>query len=344
MKNGKNYKIALLLNRDMAGRILHPDDLEFLRIFAETDDPKSLPEVMSEDYMKKAIVGADGCITSWGTLPLTGQVLAAASNLKVLAHAAGTPRAIVTDAVWEKKIRVFTAAPIIAIDVAETVLGLMITSLKRMWQFNTLTGKGLWTGIPEVNFQEDHMRRLNGYLSVGIIGASHVGRNLVKMLKPFGVKIDIYDPYLTELQAAALGVRKTSLEEAVSNKDVVTIHAPNLPQTYHMINKQYLGMMKDETVFINTARGAIVDEAALIDELKTGRLFACIDVCEKEPAEADNMLRTLDNVILTPHISGGHTINGRHELGHYVVQELHNLFFKDSLSVEVTQKTMETIA
>ncbi len=341
----QKVKIALLLNKDMGRRILHPDDIEFLKTFADIQNLEDLPEKMTEDYMIKAMKGADGCITGWGTPKLTEAALAEAPNFKILAHSAGTPKAVVTDGVWERNAKVFTAAPIIAIDVAETALGLIICSIKRIFKFNRMTHAGLWKKLnPEVDREEDRMLRLYRYINIGIIGASNVGRNLIRMLKPFEADILLYDPFVDEQKAAELGVRKVSLEELMSSSDVVTIHAPNLPATYHMVNRDNLALMKDGAVLINTARGAIVDEAALIEELKKGRIFACLDVTDPEPPAKENELRNLNNVVLTPHISGGHTINGRYELGHFVVQELYSYFTKGVLQYEIKKEMMDFIA
>lgn len=344
-ETGSKVKISILLNKDMAHRIFHPNDLEFLRSFADIEDIETLPEKMTEEYMAKAVKGADGCITCWGTPKVTEAVLSQAPGLKILAHGAGTPKAVVTDGIWERNVKVFTAAPIIAIDVAETALGLIICSIKRIFKFNRMTHAGLWKkSNPEVDREEDKMLRLYRYLNIGIIGASHVGRNLIRFLKPFGADLLLYDPFVNEEQAEALGVKKVSLEELMSTSDVVTIHAPNLPSTNHMINRENLSLMKDGAVLINTARGAIVDEPALLEELKKGRIFACLDVTDPEPPSKENELRGLENVVLTPHISGGHTINGRYELGHYLVQELYSFFTKGVLQYEVKKEMMEFMA
>jgi len=345
IENKPKLKVALLMNKAMYERILHPDDLIFLKSFADIVNVKPCPDALDENFMKEAIQGADVCITSWGTPKLTKEVLDMAPELKMIAHTAGTPRAIVIDEVWDRKIRVFTAAPVIAIDVAETVLGAMIFSLKCLWQYNSMVHSGEWSRNKEVvSKQLDYMKRLNYRLTVGIVSASHVGRNLIRILKPFGVKINLYDPYITDFQASELGVNRVSIEEIMANSDVVSIHAPNLPETYHMINKDLLALMKTGTLFMNTARGPIVDQDALIAELKTGRINAYLDVYDKEPLPEDSELLKLDNVILSPHISGGHSINGRYELGNYIVQQLYSYYTKGILENEVKKDIMKVIA
>ena len=345
MNKNKKLKIAWLINRDMGKRIFHQNDLNFLATFANTIEIETLPVKIDEEYMKEKIKGADICITCWGTPKLTKAVLDNATDLKVLAHGAGTPRAIIIDEVWEKQIRVFTAAPIIAIDVAETILGMMITLLKRYWQFNATTHRGLWTNSStEVDNQVNQMKRLNSFLKVGIIGASHVGRNLISMLKPFGVKIHLYDPIVTEQQAEILGVKKVSMRELMSDSDVISVNAPNIPQTRNLVSSEMLKIMKDGTIFINTSRGPIVEEKALIEELKTGRIMAYLDVFGKEPLDSNSELTKLENVVLSPHVSGGHTINGRFEQGKYLVEQLYDYYTKGVLRNETVKDMMNVIA
>lgn len=339
MKKNEKYKVALLINKEMASRVIPKEEIAFLETWANFQDPQELPDTMTVDYMKERIKDADACITCWGTPCLEEQVLAEAPGLKLIAHAAGSVRPIVSNTVWERNIRVTSSAPIIATDVAETTLGLILVSLKRIWQHTTLTKSGQWYVKEEVN----QMKRLRG-LTVGVIGASHCGRNVINLLKPFGVSILLYDPLVMEKQAKELGTTKVTLECLMSESDVVTLHAPNLPENQQMINKDNLSLLKDGAVFINTARGALVDEEALISQLKTGRIFACIDVTDPEPPASDNLLRQMENVILTPHIAGGHTVNGRYEQGRFIIHQVHKLLTEDLLDYEVTKEMLEFIA
>lgn len=341
----KELRVALLLNKYNYHRTLHPDDLDFLRSFADVLNEGSCPDVIDEAFMIDALTTANACISCWGTSKFTKSVLDSAPSLRIIGHTAGTPKAIVTDTVWEKGIRVCTSAPIIAIDVAETTLGAMIYLLKRMDYFDKIVRSGTWGDKDnKIMDQKYSMRRLNYRLTVGIVGASHVGKNLIRLLQPFGVKIKLYDPYISEFQAREIGVDKVSLEELMSSSDVVTIHAPNLPQTHHMIDKAKLALLKDGALFINTSRGAIVDENSLINELKSGRIVAYLDVFDKEPLAKDNVLYQLENVLLTPHISGGHTVNGGFERGNYIIQQLYSYYTCGILKDEVTKDMMEIMA
>jgi phosphoglycerate dehydrogenase-like enzyme len=142
---------------------------------------------------------------------------------------------------------------------------------------------------------------------------------VIHLLQPFGCSILLYDPFVIEEQAAAMGAQLVAdLADLCANSDVVTLHTPALPQTRHIIGARELRAMRDDTIFINTARGHCVDEAALVAELEQGRLFALLDVSSPEPAPADSPLRRLPNVVYTSHIAGPASTN----LGHQAVNDI----------------------
>jgi len=336
----RKYKVALLLNRDIAQKVIDEKSLYFLHTFAETVDLSELPEQMTEAHMKELIRNADACITCWGTPPLSEEILALAPDLKILGHAAGSVKPVVTKALWERGITVTSANPVMAQDVAETTLALILASLKRLWEARDITRSGHW----QDKVQYSKLKRLHG-LKVGVISASTCGRYVIELLKVFDTRISVYDPLLTEEEAHRLGVRKVDLPTLMAESDVVTVHAPQLPSTYHMINRKMLSLMKDNSLFINTSRGSVVDEEALIEELRTGRFFACLDVTDPEPPAPDSPLRSLDNVLLTPHIAGGHTVNGRFEMGRFVIEQLYKfLASNEPLDYTVTEEMLSYIA
>ena len=131
--------------------------------------------------------------------------------------------------------------------------------------------------------------------TVGVIGASRIGRRVIGLLRPFDLEVLVHDPYLARLRPARRPPAR------VRRRDDPR---PALPSTRHMIDARRLALMPDGATLINTARGALVDHAALIAELRTGRLSAVLDVTEPEPLPADSPLFALPNVVLTPHIAG----------------------------------------
>jgi phosphoglycerate dehydrogenase-like enzyme len=346
----RKIKLAILIDDAMYRRSIHPDDLLFLEQFAEIVNQPPYPDKIDAAYMKEHLGEAEACFTCWGTPVLTEEILACAPDLKLILHGAGTPKAVVSDAVWARDIRVATAASIIAIDVAETALGGIIYCQKHFGDFDRIVREGRWSrksdekAVSDVDAIKPLMKRLNWMLTVGVVGASHVGRNMIRFLKPFGVTILLYDPTYSEAMARELGVRLVCLEELMQASDVVTVHAPKLPTTDKMITAAHLAAMKDGALFVNTSRGSVVDQDALLAELKSGRIYAYLDVYEKEPLPAENGFIHLDNVLLTPHISGGHTINGGFERGNYLVNQLYRYCCTGDLLHEALADMMDMMA
>ncbi len=261
---------------------------------------------------------ADACLTSWGVAQLDADIIAAAPRLKAMAHMGSSVKRFVSDAVWEKGIHVTTAAPALAEDVAITALGLMIVGMKRIWPLGQRVRNGGWRESAYWPSREIRHKQ------VGIIGASHVGRYLIRLLKPFEVKVLLYDPFFTAEQAAGLGAEKVELDPLLKRADIVSLHAPAKPDTHHMLNAEKLALMKNDTLIINTARGTLIDEAALIAELKKGRFFAFLDVTDPEPPGPDSPLRRLENVVVVPHLAG--CIEDCSRMGEMAVEDLRRFF------------------
>jgi phosphoglycerate dehydrogenase-like enzyme len=153
----------------------------------------------------------------------------------------------------------------------------------------------------------------------------------------------VHSRYFPEEKAAAMKARKVSLSELMSESDVITLHAANIPENRKMINRELLSKMKNGAVLINTSRGALIDEKALLDELRTGRIYACLDVFTEEPPPRESEFYKLQNCIITPHIAG--SINQEcYKLGHQVLRELKNYLAGKELSYEVTADMMDKIA
>ena len=178
--------------------------------------------------------------------------------------------------------------------VAEFALMLILSSMKNLPQLDRAVREGEWARFP--------MRELSGK-TVGIVGFGRIGRRLAELLSGFGVRILAYDPYLNEAEAEKRGVTGVGFEELLRESDVVSLHLPATPETEHLINEETIALMKDGAYLVNTARGRLVDEEALLRALESGKLRAAgLDVYEKEPVtSADNPLFALQNTTLTPH-------------------------------------------
>lgn len=259
-------------------------------------------------------------LTGWGAPKLDATMLDRAPNLKGVVHCAGSVKAFATDVLWERGIPVSTAASVNALPVAEYTLGAILLCGKRVRgvQEAFRRARGGWSGdlLP---IDLGNYRRV-----VGIVGASRIGRRVMALLRSHDMEILLFDEFVSAQEAAALGARKVSLAELCSASSIVSLHAPELPSTRHMINAEALALMKDGTTFINTARGSLVDTAALEAELVSGRLNAVLDVTDPEPLPTDSPLYDLPNVTLTPHIAGS-VGNELERIGIAAVEEVERL-------------------
>jgi phosphoglycerate dehydrogenase-like enzyme len=316
-------------------QLYKPQTLEMLKSFA---DLKFNPydRAMTDEEAREFLADASSCMTTWGTRALNETALEKAHNLKIVAHAAGTLRFVVTDTLWDRNIIVTSASDAIAVDVAETTLGLMIISIKRIWQIAQFMKEGGFYG-PE----RGASREMNGK-TIGIIAASNIGRRVMDFLRGFDVNILVYDPYCSEEKAKQYNARKVDLDTLLRESDIISIHAPANEETHHMFSTRTLQLMKDDAILINTSRGTLIDESALIAELSKGRLFACLDVFDPEPPAVDSPLRKLDNCIVTPHIAG--CITNCTRMGDMAAEELRRYFAGENQLHPVTREMMKVIA
>jgi phosphoglycerate dehydrogenase-like enzyme len=179
--------------------------------------------------------------------------------------------------------------------------------------------------------------------TVGIVGASRIGRRVIELLKPFDFKVLLFDPTLSTTECAAIGVEKADLDTLMRNADIVSLHAPSLPSTRHMIDAQKLALMKDGATLINTARGAIIDEVALLLTLSTGRIDAIIDVTDPEIPDPPSAFYDLPNVFLTPHIAGAVGLE-RTRLGEMAIDEIERLLKGQPLKYGLKLADLEKMA
>ncbi|HHV97253.1 MAG TPA: hydroxyacid dehydrogenase [Clostridiaceae bacterium] len=329
-------KIVSLLNKKATARIFSQESLDMLSQMGElvlNEDADVNPDAQRA---KELIKGANIVITSWGSPKLDADILSAAPDLELVIHAAGSVKGIVSQELWERGVRVTSSAPVLGKGVAETTLGLVIVSLKYIWKLSENVRNGGWKEA------SDKIREVYD-VTIGVIGAGYVGRHFMKLLQSFEVEVLLYDPYVTEDEARQLGAKKVELEELLRTSDVVSIHAPSIPETNKMINRDTLKLMKDDAILINTARGSIIDEEALVEELKKGRLFACLDVTDPEPPAKDHPLRKLPNVIMTPHIAGLAN-TGLKRIGKFVASELRKYLNGEQMEGEVKLEKLKIMA
>ncbi|MBO0869256.1 MAG: C-terminal binding protein [Micromonosporaceae bacterium] len=181
--------------------------------------------------------------------------------------------------------------------VADHTVAMLLASLRRLVGFTTAIRDSGWV-------EPVALGSITGFdhATVGLIGTGRVGRAVIARLRPFGFRIVAHDPLLGEEQIESLGATPVSLDRLLAEADAVTLHAPLTSSTRHLIDSDTLARIKPGAVIVNTARGALIDESALVEALSSGRVgAAALDVFEREPLPPDAPLRAAANVILTPH-------------------------------------------
>ncbi|MEU6225956.1 hydroxyacid dehydrogenase [Streptomyces sp. NPDC047042] len=279
-------------------------------------DPTLVVQDFTRPEATAALAQTEILITGWGCPPIDADVLAAAPHLHTVLHAAGSVRNLIGEAAWERGLTVSSAVRANALPVAEYTLAAIL-----------LAGKDAF-GLRE-RFRRERVYPAPGEYAhvgnlgrrIGVIGASRVGRRVLDLLRPFELTTTLYDPYVDAAEARSLGATALPLDELLRTSDIVSLHAPDIPETYRMLDADRLALIPDGGVLINTSRGALVDPEALTEELVSGRLGAVLDVTEPEPLPANSPLYNLPNVFLTPHIAGS-LGNELARLGGTVVDEL----------------------
>jgi len=279
----------------------------------------------STEQVAEKIKGFDGLVTGWGTPNLGDIIFENADKLKIIAHSAGSVKGflqgVVDKYIVPRNICVFSANEAIAFNVAETAVGLMIVVSRR------LMDHALYIRNTD-NWRDPNVPNNGKYLmgsTVGIVSASKVGRIVIDLLKPFKTETLVYDPYLSDWDAGRMGICKVGLDDLFARSDFVSLHAPSIPETRHIIGEKQLKALHDGAILINTSRGSVIDHDALYAEAKTGRIMVALDVTDPEPLPSDNPLRKLPNVIMTPHVSGA-GFYGYHKIGSTTLQALEDFF------------------
>lgn len=268
------------------------------------DDPRALDRLAEVEVL----------ISGWGCPAVDRAFLEAAPKLRAVLHAAGSVKGHLSREVWERGIVVSSAAAANAVPVAEFALGAIL-----------MAGKGAF------DLRERYRRERTfelGYIhpdignngrTVGLIGASRIGRMVLDLLRPFGFRVQVYDPY-----AGDLDVPTVDLGTLLRTSDIVSVHAPLTAETQHLLGRSELALLRDGATLINTARGQLIDTDALTAELISGRITAVLDVTEPEPLPSASPLFELPNAFVTPHIAGSHG-NELARLGLCVADELARL-------------------
>ena len=254
--------------------------------------------------LEEAVRGADVIIGDFTfRLPIDAAVAEAARGCRLIQQPSIGYQHIDLEATRRAGIPVANVGAANAVGVAEHAVMFMLCLLKRALYFHAKTARGEWgqQDIFTLGLGELHGKTL------GIVGMGNIGREVALRARPFGCRMLYHDlRRLPEEEERELGVEFAELEGLLRASDIVSLHVPLTPETRHLMDRERLAMMKPGAYLLNLARGEVVDEEALAEALREGRLAgAGIDVFAEEPVNPDNPLLASDRVMLSPHVAGG---------------------------------------
>ena len=255
----------------------------------------------ADDLVRDAF-DADVIVCGWGSLMFTKEVTDSLPNLKMIAYTGGSMAGTIDESVYEKGIVTLTGNYIFAKSVAEGCLAYILCSLRELERYMKQVRNGGWN--------ENWTNRGLFGKKIGLVGFGEIAKNFVEMIKPFNMEILINSGHLSDEEAAKYGAKKASKEEIFETCDIVSLHMGLNEKTKRSINRELMEKLRPDSILMNTARGEVVDEDAMEQLLAEGRFFAMLDVYSQEPLPVDSKLRSLPNVMLTPHL-GGPTIDMR---------------------------------
>nr|WP_328707999.1 hydroxyacid dehydrogenase [Streptomyces mesophilus] len=329
--------VALAMTAEEAGMVLPPDLRDRMGRLADlAGDGVPLAGDLTTAAAREVLAQAQVLVTCWGCPPLTADVLAGAPRLQVVLHAAGSVKRIAAPAVWDRGLLVSSAADANATPVVDFTLAAIVLAGKQALP----AARAYRTAFPPHSEREGVDGR-----TIGIIGASRIGRGVIEGLVASGRghRILLHDPYVDDAAAREMGAEPADLDTLCRESSIVSVHAPELPETRHLLDARRLALMADNSTLINTARGSLVDTDALTRECVSGRLNAFLDVTDPEPPPHGHPFYDLPNVLLTPHIAGVQGSELR-RLGEHVVAELERYSRGEPLRGLVTQEELGRLA
>lgn len=255
-------------------------------------------------------------VTGWGSPKIGARELDSMPKLRAIFHAAGTVKGHLLPEVWDRGIRVTTAAAVNANPVAEYTLATILLAGKGVLP---LSAAGAPCAQSDLAGQAEPIG--NYRRTIGIIGASTVGRMVIQLLSMFDFRVVLYDPIIHDDDPILRAVERVALDDLFRLSSIVSVHAPLLPATIGMVGKRELQALSPGSTLINTARAAIVDQEALVDAVRSRGIRAILDVTDPEPLPAGHVLNTLPGVMVTPHVAGA-LGNELLRLGESVVREV----------------------
>lgn len=250
----------------------------------------------TEEELIEACKDADGILNQYAQL--TPRVIKSLEKCKVIGRYGVGVNTVDLDAATEKGICVVNVPDYCMDEVSDHAMALILACARKVVLMNNEVKKGNWDYKVSIPITRIRGQRL------GLISFGRIAQTLAKKAQAFGLELLVYDPYVPQEVAGKNNVKLVSLEELLKESDFVSVHAPLTPETEHLLGEKEFQMMKKSAYVINTGRGPVIDEKALIKALQQGWIAgAGLDVLEVEPPAADNPLLTMDNVVVTPHVA-----------------------------------------
>lgn len=297
----------------------------------------------SQDEFIAQLQGCEALFSWWGTPKLTKEVLAAAPDLRLVCHAGGSVRHLMPEPpseFYRRGLQISSATPVMSPYVAEHTLALAVAVLRRLSLFrDRMKDSSYWGYQDSAPYLPDTIIGQK----VGLVGLGMISWEFVRMIKPYQCELYAFSTHGDPTRAGQEGITLVELDELLSTCPIICLFAAVRPDTIGMIDKRRLKLIKDGSVLINTARGKLIDEEALVEELKTGRIWAGIDVTDPEPPAVDSPLRTLPNVMLSPHVAGP-TPTRYWEFVQYAIEDLRRYLAGKPLLGAVTEERLERMA
>jgi D-3-phosphoglycerate dehydrogenase len=309
-------------------------------LIAEELAPAAL-EVLGTDFDVRHVDGADraallpaiadvDAIIVRSATKVDAEALAAAGRLKVVARAGVGLDNVDVKAATARGVMVVNAPTSNIVSAAELAVALLLACARNIPQANASLKSGEWKRSKYTGLELTDK-------TVGVVGLGRIGVLFAQRMSAFGVRLLAYDPYVPASRAAQIGVRLASLDDLLRESDFVSIHLPKTPETLGLIGERELALMKPDAILVNAARGGLVDEHALYQALKDGRIGgAGIDVFSTEPC-TDSPLFEFDNVVVTPHL-GASTVEAQDKAGLSVARSvklaLQGEFVPDAVNVQ----------
>ncbi|MFR9795657.1 hydroxyacid dehydrogenase [Streptomyces sp. MS06] len=292
-------RAAAAMSRDAAAAVLDAESLAALGEICELTGPPVLDD-LGTARARAVLAEVEVLITGWGCPPLDREVLAAAPRLRAVVHTAGSVRGHVTEACWERRIEVSSAAAANALPVAEYTLAMILLSGKQVLE----RARAYRSARSRPDALHTDRSVGNHRRTVGILSASLVGRRVIELLHAHDFEILLHDPYVDTAEASRLGAEPVGLAELFARCDTVSVHTPLLPATRGLVGRGLIDSLRPGAVLINTARGPVVDQDALTEAVLAGRIRAVLDVTDPEALPPGHPLWRCENALLTPHLAG----------------------------------------